>query len=65
MFFKSKERKARELEHKLDNADTNHILHLILSIVTGGLWLPLWLATGLSNVMYRTRLNNELDKVLG
>lgn len=22
---------------------TNHILHLILSLITGGLWLPVWL----------------------
>jgi hypothetical protein len=21
----------------------NHVLHLLLSVVTGGLWLPIWL----------------------
>jgi len=24
-------------------ARTNHVLHLLLSLVTGGLWLPVWL----------------------
>ena len=28
----------------------NHILHLILSIVTLGLWLPVWLIISLVNI---------------
>lgn len=28
---------------------TNHILHLILSVLTGGLWLPVWLIVGVAN----------------
>ena len=23
---------------------TNHLMHAVLSVVTGGLWLPVWLA---------------------
>ena len=29
---------------------TKHWLHLILSILTAGLWLPVWLIVGLSNM---------------
>jgi hypothetical protein len=28
---------------------TNHLLHLVLSIITFGLWLPVWLFVHLSN----------------
>lgn len=28
---------------------TNHILHLLLSIFTGGLWIPIWILCGLSS----------------
>ena len=40
-------------------AKTNHILHLLLSLITLGLWLPVWflvsLKTNLSNVKHDTR----------
>ena len=32
---------------------TNHILHLILSLVTGGLWLPLWILLALTRTKKR------------
>lgn len=32
---------------------TNHILHLILSIVTAGLWLFVWLAVAIINKEHR------------
>jgi hypothetical protein len=28
---------------------TSHVLHLLLSVLTFGLWLPLWLIAALSN----------------
>ena len=28
---------------------TNHILHLLLSIVTAGLWLPIWIIVAIVN----------------
>ena len=29
--------------------NTSHILHLILSIITAGLWVPAWILVALSN----------------
>lgn len=67
MFFKSNERKIRELEQKLKATDTNHILHLLLSVVTAGIWLPLWLLIGLNNAgnkrMYNSKINKLIDGV--
>lgn len=28
---------------------TSHILHLILSVITAGLWIPVWLLVGMNN----------------
>lgn len=30
---------------------TNHILHLLLTVFTAGIWLPIWLLVGLNNMM--------------
>lgn len=36
-------------------ARVNHVLHLILSVLTAGLWLFVWAALGMSNSASRTR----------
>lgn len=64
MFNKSKTRRIRELEQKLGRTETNHILHLLLSIVTAGLWLPVWILASLNNAGNRRVFNNMLDKEL-
>jgi hypothetical protein len=33
----------------------NHILHLILSVLTAGLWIPVWIFLGATNSAERTR----------
>lgn len=35
---------------------TNHVLHLILTLLTGGLWLPVWIIVALSNRSQRTQV---------
>lgn len=32
----------------------NHILHLLLSIVTGGLWIPIWFIVSLAHGLRRS-----------
>ncbi len=41
----------REEEKKTEGSGkgTNHILHLLLSIVTAGIWVPIWILIVLSN----------------
>ena len=45
--LKSKRREIelelRQVERELDTIKVNHILHLILSIITAGVWLIIWL----------------------
>jgi hypothetical protein len=39
---------------------TNHVLHLLLSIVTGGLWLIVWLLVADSNRRHNRRIDERI-----
>ena len=52
-----------QLENKLQNQTTNNVLHLILSLLTIGLWLPIWALVGISNSIERRRIINKLGKL--
>lgn len=38
---------AQETQHL--KPSTSHVLHLLLSLITLGIWLPIWLLVALSN----------------
>lgn len=40
---------------------TSHVLHLLLSLITAGLWLPIWLLVACSNCSAR----NDIRKSTG
>lgn len=42
---------------------TSHVLHLTLSIVTVGLWIPVWVIVALSNSIYNARIDRKADKL--
>jgi len=46
---------------KLMNTRTNHVLHLLLSIVTAGIWIPVWILVALNNADKRRLLENEIE----
>lgn len=43
---------------------TSHILHLILSVLTGGVWLVVWLLIGISNNNHNSRLQGEMNHIM-
>ncbi len=49
-----------QLLAKRSDLKTSHILHLILSIITGGLWLVVWLLMALSNATQRAAIDRQL-----
>ena len=65
--IKNAENRLRKLENELGNNSINHVLHLILSIFTGGLWLIVWLFIGLFHssdngiINKITKVENEID----
>lgn len=54
--------KQLNLQMRLQRQRTNHILHLLLSVITGGLWVPVWLIVTLINAINRSFTESELRK---
>ena len=61
--MKNAYQKIRKLENKLTRLNTNHILHLILSIITVGIWIPIWILAAVSNTFGRKSIIRKLDKL--
>ena len=44
---------------------TSHVLHLILSIISCGIWLPIWLLVVLSNSIENSMTDRKIKKRMG
>lgn len=53
---------TRKLENKLSRLNTSHVLHLILSIISMGIWVPVWILVTISNATERSSIIRELNK---
>ena len=42
---------------------TNNVLHLVLSIITGGFWVPVWILVAVNNYIERLRINARINKL--
>ena len=51
------------IEIKKQQYKTNHVLHLLLSIFTVGLWIPIWIIVGLSNSIEKKKLDHKITKI--
>ena len=58
-----KNREILKLSAKRNDYKTSHLLHLILSVVTGGIWLFVWVFVTLNNSMERRRWEKKIDKI--
>ena len=41
---------------------TNHILHLLLTIITGGLWVIVWILVAISNSSHNSSIERSIHK---
>ena len=41
---------------------TSHVLHLLLSIITAGVWIIIWLIVALSNSIENSKIDNQIRK---
>ena len=57
-------KKEKELTEYEDKAKINHILHLILSIVTGGIWLIVWALIGMSASSYKPKIKKVDEQLI-
>lgn len=49
---------AKRADHQ-----TAHVLHLILSVLTVGLWVPVWFIVALNHAIERGRIDRKLAKL--
>ena len=50
-------------QNALANAKTSHIFHLIMSIITAGFWIPIWLLMGIINIIRRKAIERRIDTI--
>jgi hypothetical protein len=43
---------------------TSHVLHLLVSIVTFGWWIPVWILVGISNMNEKMKLEKKIQQAL-
>ena len=41
---------------------TNHVLHLLLSILTAGFWIPVWILVALRNSVEIWKIDRQIMK---
>ena len=48
---------------KLARLQTSHILHLILSLISVGIWIPIWILVAVSNGLERAKVESKIRKL--
>ena len=56
-------REISKQEQRINDYKTNHILHLLLCVITAGLWIPFWAVTALSNGNERAKAKMRLERL--
>jgi len=51
------------LKDQLEKYRTNHILHIILSVLTGGLWIGMWLFLTFHNSTMRDDVRRRIENL--
>ena len=49
---------AKRADHK-----TSHILHLFLSVITAGFWVPVWILVAVSHSLERKKIDKKLGQI--
>ena len=42
---------------------TSHVLHLLLSVLTGGVWLIIWELCSIANASQNSKIDKEVEQV--
>jgi hypothetical protein len=55
--------KLMQLAAKRHGYETSHVLHLLLSLVTVGIWVPVWLIVAMSNKIERAKIDRKMGEL--
>lgn len=58
-----KNQSAYQLMAKRADHKTAHILHLLLSVITAGLWVPVWILVAVSHANERNKIDKRLARL--
>ena len=47
---------------KYQNYETSHFLHFLMTLLTGGIWIIVWILVAINNWDRRRLLENEIEK---
>ena len=50
-----------ELQKELNSTNTSHILHAIMTLLTGGFWAIIWIVCYLIDDSKRNKLERQID----
>jgi len=53
----------QELQRKIDKTKINHILHIILSLLTFGIWIIVWIIITIISVIKRENYEEDLKEI--
>ncbi len=49
-------------QNRLERMETNNVFHLLMSIITIGTWIPIWVLVAINNALERKRLIKLIEK---
>lgn len=55
--------KAMQLMAKRQGYNTSHVLHLLLSVISVGIWIPVWIIVAISNANERGKIDRQMEKL--
>ena len=53
-----------QLIAKRADYQTEHVLHLLLSLLTIGLWIPVWTLVGISHRNERSKIDARIEAII-
>ena len=59
----NRRRALAKLENQLGRQNTNNILHLILTLITAGIWSIVWVIIAINNYFERVRIISKIVKI--
>ena len=62
-FRMNKDYEISKLQRRYANEKTSHVLHLILTLLTGGLWVVIWVLCALATYTTKRRYEKQIQNV--
>ena len=48
---------------EMQKKKTSHVLHLVLSLITGGLWILIWICCAIANGSHNRQIDKRISRI--